>query len=118
MVAGEQDIEESLKILLGTKLGERVMQPGYGNKLDDLLFGNITNTFLTFMRSQTERAIAFYESRIELKRVNLNTDRITQGVILIELDYIVRSNNTRNNLVFPFYLTEGTEVPTEPETQN
>lgn len=110
MVAGEKDVEESLKILLATKLGERVMQPGYGNKLDDLLFGSITNTFLTFIRSQTERAIAFYEPRIELKRVELRTDRITEGVILIELDYVVRSTNTRNNLVFPFYLNEGTDT--------
>lgn len=111
MVSGETDIKESLQILLATKVGERVVQPGYGSNLDDLMFESITNTFLTLIRSQIERAIAFYEPRIEVKRINLLTDRIPEGVLLIELDYVVRSTNTRNNLVFPYYLNEGTETP-------
>ena len=111
MVSGEQDIQESLQILLRTKIGERIMQSGYGSNLDDLLFEALTTTFITFIQSQIRRAIVFYEPRIELKRLNIITDRIQEGVLLIDVDYVTRSTNTRNNLVFPFYLNEGTEIP-------
>lgn len=111
MLTGEDDIRSSLEILLSTRLGERVMQSGYGTNLDNLVFEAVTTTMLTTMRDQIRRAIIFYEPRINLQRVEILTDRQAEGLLFIVIDYIVRSTNTRNNLVFPFYLNEATEVP-------
>jgi phage baseplate assembly protein W len=111
MVSGEKDVQESLQILLSTKIGERVMQPAFGSNLDDLLFESITTTFLTLIQTQIERAIIFYEPRIRINKVNILIDDIQEGLILIELDYTIRTTNARNNLVYPYYLNEGTEVP-------
>jgi len=55
------------------------------------------------------KAITLYESRIDLIQVKLN-HHIQEGFIEIELLYVVRKTNSRHNVVFPFYLSQGTHV--------
>lgn len=107
MVSEAEDIAQSLQILLGTRPGERVMRPEFGCNLDVMLFEPITKTLITYVKDLIETAILYYEARIELNRVNINTAQVLGGVILIELDYTVRATNSRFNLVYPYYLEEG-----------
>lgn len=106
MVSEEIDICESLHILLSTRLGERIKRPNYGCNLDTLLFEPITTQFLTFVKSFVERSILYHEPRIELDRVNMNTQNILDGVIEIEIIYTIRATNSSKNFVFPFYLDQ------------
>lgn len=110
MLSGEEDIRSSLEILLSTRVGERVMQPAYGTNLDQFVFEALSTSFVTYMRDWIKKAIDFYEPRIDLKKADVVTDRSNEGILFIVLDYVVRSTNTRNNLVYPFYLNEGTET--------
>lgn len=110
MLSGEEDIRSSLEILLSTRVGERVMQAGYGTNLDQFVFESLTASFVTYMRDWIKKAIDFYEPRINLKKVDVVTDRQNEGILFIVLDYVTRSTNTRNNLVYPFYLNEGAET--------
>lgn len=110
MLSGEEDIRSSLEILLSTRVGERVMQAGYGTNLDQFVFESLTTSFVTYMRDWIKKAIDFYEPRIDLKKVDVVTDRQNEGILFIVLDYVTRSTNTRNNLVYPFYLNEGAET--------
>ncbi|HEY5749067.1 MAG TPA: GPW/gp25 family protein [Chryseolinea sp.] len=105
MLSGEDDIESSLQILLSTALGERIMQPKFGCNLSDMVFENLDVTLQTEMKNRIEKAILFYEPRVDLEGIALTPDE-TGGLIIIDVRYIVRATNTRGNLVYPFYLTE------------
>ncbi len=110
MVAEEEDIRESLKILLNTRPGERVMQPAYGCGLHTMVFETLSESAVTEIKDVIERAVLFYEPRITLESVNVNTDEIYEGRLLIRLDYTVRRTNSRSNVVYPFYFIEGSLV--------
>jgi phage baseplate assembly protein W len=110
MTSDELDIQLSLQILLSTRKGERVMEPGYGCNLDELVFEPMTTTFKTYVREMIRTSILYYEARIDLNTVKVDDSRETEGVILIILDYTIRSTNSRFNFVYPYYKIEGTEI--------
>jgi hypothetical protein len=110
MVSEEKDIEESLRILLSTKPGERVLNLAYGCDMRRFLFEPIDTTTITLMKSTIEQAINNYEPRIELNDVNIEPDDEEPTLIYIAIDYTVQLTNTRTNMVFPYYLLEGTEI--------
>lgn len=105
MLSGAEDIESSLRILLSTRLGERVMQPKYGCNVDDMIFQTLDTTLETEMKNRIETGILFFEPRIDIIKLALTQDELG-GLIVLSLDYVVRATNTRGNLVFPFYLSE------------
>lgn len=110
MLEEEADIQSSLHILLSTRLGERVMLPGYGCNMDSLVFEAMNLTLLTYMKDLVENAILYHEPRIELDKVVIDTTRQNEGLLLIEIRYMVRTTNSRYNYVYPFYLNEGTNL--------
>jgi uncharacterized protein len=110
MVSEEDDIVESLNILLSTRPGERVMQPSYGCALHALLFESINETSLTEIRDVIERAVLFYEPRITLNSIDFDTGQELDGRLGIQLNYTVRKTNTRSNMVYPFYYLEASQV--------
>jgi uncharacterized protein len=110
MEEGQTDIEQSLHILLTTTLGERVMQPKYGCNMDTLVFEPLNTGTKTIMIDKIKTAILFFEPRIDVQRIEMNTQSDLEGQILIEIDYVIRATNSRFNFVFPYYITEGTEL--------
>ena len=110
MVSGEDDIRESLRILLATKPKERVMQPAFGCGLKTLVFENIDSSVLTMIRDTIKRAVLFFEPRIDLEDIEIDEMRAYEGLLTIKLIYTVRTTNNRSNLVYPFYFLEGTNL--------
>ena len=110
MVSEEDDIRESLIILLSTRQGERVMNPLYGCNLDELIFAPLNLTLKTQVANLIKTAILYFEPRIDLEKVKIVENDDLEGELLIELDYKIRSTNTRRNLVYPFYRGEATDV--------
>jgi phage baseplate assembly protein W len=110
MLSNVEDIQSSLHILLTTRLGERVMQPTYGCNLDELVFETLSSTFKSFIKDLIKTAILYHEPRIKLNRIDLDDSRDLEGIILIKIDYTVRTTNTRFNYVFPYYKNEGTDI--------
>ncbi|MBI5550159.1 MAG: GPW/gp25 family protein [Desulfobacterales bacterium] len=108
MVADEEDIRQSLQILLSTALGERVMQPKYGCNLNDLLFEPLNTTVRTYIRGLVKQAILIYEPRIQLNDVAIEMLDEPSGRVDLVVDYTVRTTNSRYNLVYPFYREEAT----------
>lgn len=109
MADAEDDIRQSLHILLSTSLGERIMRPTFGWRREALVFEPLSTSFATFLEREIENAILFFEPRIELNRLSFETPP-GQGLVEIRLDYTIRVTNTRSNLVFPFYLDEATNA--------
>jgi hypothetical protein len=110
MLDGEDDIQSSLKILLSTRIGERIMEPQFGCNTDNMIFEIMNTGFQTFMQKQIQEAILLYEPRIDLRNVDLITQNETNGLLLISVDYVLRTTNSRSNLVFPFYVNEGNNL--------
>ncbi len=110
MVAEEEDIGESLKILLSTVPGERIMQPTYGCGLHAMVFETINESTITELKDIIERAVLFFEPRITLESVDIDTEGSLEGRLKIQLNYTVRKTNTRSNIVYPFYYLEGSQV--------
>ncbi len=110
MVTGREDIEQSLGILLETVKGERVMHPHYGSNLEGMVFESLDQSLKTYLAHSIETAILYHEPRIEPLRIELNENKIYEGKLLIEIEYRIKATNSRFNMVYPFYLEEGTEI--------
>ncbi|GHC57901.1 GPW/gp25 family protein [Ulvibacter litoralis] len=107
---GVVDINQSLEILLSTRLGERVMLPNYGCNLEEMLFQTLDVTLKTYIKDLITTAILYHEPRIDMLKIELDTTNELEGEILIRIEYLVRNTNSRANMVFPFYKVEGSEV--------
>jgi phage baseplate assembly protein W len=110
MLEAEADIKSSLEILLSTALGERIMLPQYGCNMDELVFENLNTTIKTLMKEKIQNALLYHESRVRLEKIELYDDLQLDGIIMIDMIYIVKSTNSRFNFVYPFYKREGTDI--------
>jgi Bacteriophage baseplate protein W len=106
LVEFEEDIRQSILIILETDLGERVMRPDFGAGLPALVFEPINTTTMALARHQVERALVTWEPRIDNIRVQVQAEP-EDGRLLITIHYRVRATNTFYNLVYPFHLQEG-----------
>lgn len=109
MVEDEEDIKQSLMILLSTIKGERIMQPDYGANMEELLFEPLTVSLAKRMSNHIERAILFFEPRIKTNDVDFAMDT-ANGLVEIKIDYTIIATNNRRNIVYPYYLNEGTDI--------
>ncbi len=106
-VAYEDDIKQSILIILETVPGERVMRPNFGCGIHELVFAAVDSTALQRVRSTVEEALRRCEARIDVLAVNVDEAAINDGQLLVEIEYQVRQTNQLGNLVFPFYFREG-----------
>lgn len=103
----EAAIERSIADILETSPGERVMLPGYGAGLRNHVFAPNTPPTHRDLEAAVRSALVRWEPRIEVERVQVSADTVDPNLLLIDLDFVVRRNNTAHNRVYPFYLTEG-----------
>jgi uncharacterized protein len=103
----EQRIEESVYLILSTAKGERVMMPDFGCGIHDLVFAPNNPATTSVIIQNVRDALVNYEPRIDLLDVNVETSLEEPNLLLIRIDYRIRSNNTLANLVYPFFITEG-----------
>jgi phage baseplate assembly protein W len=108
MVSATDDIRESLRILLSTSPGERVMVPEFGCALWRMVFEKLDVTTITEIQELVREAILHWEPRITVDSVSAEADRDVAGLVHIDVRYTIRRTNTRSNFVYPFYLNEAT----------
>jgi phage baseplate assembly protein W len=103
-----QDIKEAIRIILETAPGERLMRPDFGCGIHDLVFSTISRATVGLFESRVREAILKWEPRVEIVQLDISTREAANGKLEIQLTCRVRDTNNEFNLVFPFYLTEGT----------
>lgn len=103
----EEDIRQSIFIILETSPGERVMRPNFGCGIHDLVFTSMDSTAIQRIRSEVQETLRRCEARIEVLNVTVDEAATIQGQLLVQLEYRVRKTNQVGNLVFPFYFREG-----------
>lgn len=135
--SGVEDVEEAIGLILGTAPGERPMRPEFGCGLHSFVFETIDASTLGKIEHEVRDALDRWEPRIDVLDVDVGPWEITQdvvatasqssngsvpqvldvrglspgdGVLQIEITYVLRATNDVRNLVYPFYV-----VPTEPE---
>jgi len=104
--AYETDIQQSIRIILGTATGERVMRPDFGAGLKTLIFEPMNTTTAALAQYKVQQALIQWEPRIDQISVTV-TPQPAIGSLSIQIRYRVRLTNVFYNLVYPFYLTEG-----------
>jgi phage baseplate assembly protein W len=110
MTAEEEDIRASLDVLFSTAEGERFLAPKYGLDLRDQVFESLSTTALSYLKDRVRDGILIYEPRIDIHRLELDSSRETEGIVLLSLEYDVRATNSRYNLVYPFYKYDASEL--------
>ncbi|HBB31838.1 MAG TPA: baseplate protein [Cyanobacteria bacterium UBA8803] len=98
-----RNIEESIGIILGTKLGERVYRPNFGSRLSELAFAPLNTQTILLIRLYVEEALTMWEPRIVLDGVYTEPDPI-RGLIDITIEYHPKETHDYRSLVYPFYL--------------
>jgi phage baseplate assembly protein W len=106
MVSDIEDIQQSLQILLSTRVGERVMQEDFGCDLNEVLFAEMDQGLINNLNNLVSNAILYHEPRITLDNLDISESESQAGLLLISIQYTVRGTNSRFNMVFPFYVNE------------
>ncbi len=109
MVTDEEDIKQSLNILLSTSLGERVMQPKYGCNLNDYVFEGLSSSTIGYIKERVANSILYYEPRIIAEKIDVTSDDSTdllEGRFTISVEYSIPGTNSRFNYVYDFYQNE------------
>lgn len=101
---GAADLDQSIRVILMTAPGERVMRPQFGCRIWDLLFEPVTANLLGLISQAVRDAVAQWEPRVVLENVTPTADPDDNGLIRIAMTYRVQSTNDRRNLVYPFYV--------------
>lgn len=105
-----EDIDRSMRIVLMTAPGERVMRPRFGCDIWDLLFEPVTQNLFGLIASAVFEALGQWEPRVEVDEVTPVASADDNALINVQISYRVRDTNDPRNLVFPFYV-----IPHEPE---
>lgn len=106
--SGEQSVKESVYLILMTQKNERWLRPGFGSEIMSYTFIDTNDTALNLMRRDITSTITMQEPRVS--EVNVRIDAGSRpGCLYIDIDYVITGTNTRDNLVFPFYLNADTE---------
>lgn len=110
MSSGVEELDSSIRMVLITAPGERLMRPNFGCRIWDLLFEPINANTVGLMAVAVREALGQWEPRIDVEEVTVDPVAGADGQVMIHISYRVRSNNDSRNLVFPFYV-----IPQEDE---
>lgn len=103
--SGVEQIEQSIRIILGTQHGERVMRPTFGANLRSLAFAPGNAATANMARHLVEAALSEWEPRIDVVRIDVDTDR-QRATLLITVRYRITGTPQARSLTFPFPLEQ------------
>lgn len=107
LVSDEREIEESIRVVLATSPGERVMRPEFGCAIHEHIFDVVTSALFGEIRAKVVDSLELWEPRITVTSVDVAPDRDDSSVIYIDIQYRINDTNSPRNLVFPFYMIPG-----------
>src|SRR5438876_5836757 len=104
MARGEDDVEQALKIILGTAPGERPMRPEFGCEVHDFVFDSIDAAMVGRVEGAVRAALDRWEPRIEVTDIDFDLAAMNESRLDITISYRVRATSSDRNLVYPFYV--------------
>jgi len=103
LVTHDREIEEGIRLIVGTAPGERPMRPEYGCAIHDYVFATIDPDTAGRIAGEVRSALVRWEPRIKVQGVDVTVDSKDQTLVYIDIRYSVGDTNDPRNLVFPFY---------------
>jgi phage baseplate assembly protein W len=103
LVSGHREIEESMRLILGTAKGERPMRPEFGCGIHEYVFAGAGPTTTARIEHEVRAALERWEPRIEVEDVVVDQDGDDPSRLFVDVTYSVAGTNDPRNLVFPFY---------------
>lgn len=110
LVTGIEDIEQAIRIILGTQPGERVMRPNFGCRAHELLFEPASAGTLSQMQEYIHQALRMWEPRIDVLSVHVVSDASNPVALLAEITYTIKAIHDTRSIVYPFFIEEEQEV--------
>jgi phage baseplate assembly protein W len=110
MCSGEEDIRQSIYIILMTRLSERAMMPDFGSDLHNFVFELPDAASMALLRNEVILSLIRWEPRIVDVAVEIDTTGMVNGKVILDISYTVRATNNPGNQVFPYYLYEGVGI--------
>ncbi len=110
MTKDVENINENLKTLFSTHVGERVSNKQYGTRLKDLMFSTQDIMLEVEVKESLTTAIKLFEPRILVDEIVFDSSSQLDGFITIHVSYSIRKINSRHNFVYPFYIHEGSNL--------
>jgi phage baseplate assembly protein W len=107
LVSREREIEEAIRLILGTSPGERPMRPEFGCRIHEYVFASADGATANAIAAEVKEALRRWEARIDVEDVLVTFDARDTTTLYIDIRYAIRSSNDRRNLVFPFYVIPG-----------
>ena len=104
LASGDEEIAESIRLILGTSPGERPMRPDFGCPIHDYVFAPADASSIGMMGFEVRNSLARWEPRIDVQDVVVSQDEANPSLLYIDISYEVRDTNDPRNLVFPFYV--------------
>lgn len=104
LASREQEIDQAIRLILGTAVGERPMRPDFGSRLHEFLFAAADATTAGLISDDVRRSLERWEPRIIVSKVLVSIDENEPSLLYIDIEYTVRNTNNPRNLVFPFYV--------------
>jgi phage baseplate assembly protein W len=104
LVAETQELEEAMRLILGTAFGERPMRPDFGCGIHDLVFAGADASTAGRIEHEVRAALLRWEPRVEVMSVTVTFDDDDPGLLYIDIAYRTTRTNDPRNLVFPFYV--------------
>jgi phage baseplate assembly protein W len=103
MAEGPDLVRQSIRLLLETEPGERLMRPSFGGGLRRYLMKPNTAATRALIQREVELALASWEPRIKTETVEVSPGD-DPAMVLIQISYRHLGDGRRDNLVYPFYL--------------
>ena len=100
----DEEIAESMRLILGTSPGERPMRPDFGCPIHEHVLAPADATTTGLIAFEVRNSLTFWEPRVDVEDVTVRRDESQPTLLYIDVTYTVRETNDPRNLVFPFYV--------------
>lgn len=104
LVSREREIEEAMRLVIGTAYGERPMRPEFGCAIHEYVFSPADATTAGRISYEVRASLERWEPRVDVRDVTVSLDDADPSTLYIDITYTIRGTNDPRNLVFPFYV--------------
>lgn len=94
---GHENIRESIRVILSTEPGERLMLPEFGGGLRRFLFEPNAASTRRLIEERVTRALAMWEPRIRVEAVTAEEDPADARVVHVTVQYRLVSDGRRES---------------------
>jgi len=104
--AYENQVKQSILLILQTAPGERMMRPDFGAGMETLAFEPMSAITTALVQHRVQETLSRFEPRINVLNVTVNTEQ-SEGKLMADIEYRVTRTGSVFNLVYPFYIERG-----------